>query len=90
VQRKEIIMPARTKTTPTQPLFRVSFSRITGQDCDGQDVLARPKEIGAVWPRKNGKQGGIIALDLIPIELTQRQGVLFLVPVGEEEKGGSQ
>ena len=84
-------MPARTKTTtPTQPLFRVSFSRITGQDREGNDVLARPKEIGAVWPRKNGKQGGIIALDLIPIELTQRQGVLFLVPVGEEEKGGSQ
>lgn len=70
------------------PLYRVSFSRITGQDTHGRDELARPKEIGAVWPRKNGKQGGILQLDIIPIELTQRQGVIFLVPL--EDKGGSQ
>lgn len=70
------------------PLFRVSFARITGQDRDGRDELSRPKEIGAVWPRKNGKQGGILQLDIIPIELTQRQGVIFLVPV--EDQGGSQ
>jgi hypothetical protein len=62
------------------PLYRVSFARITGQDPDGRDELSRPKEIGAVWPRKNGKQGGILQLDIIPIELTQRQGVIFLVP----------
>jgi hypothetical protein len=89
VQRKENIMPARTKTTTTQatqPMFRVSFSRITGQDRDGSDILARPREIGAVWPRKNGKKGGILALDIIPIELTQRQGVIFLVPVDEDSE----
>lgn len=78
------------KTTRTErPLYRVSFARITGQDRDGKDILGHPKEIGAVWPRKNGKSGGILALDLIPIELTQRQGVIFLAPVGEEE-GGSR
>jgi hypothetical protein len=70
------------------PLYRVSFARITGQDRNGRDELSRPKEIGAVWPRKNGKQGGILQLDIIPIELTQRQGVIFLVPV--EDQGGSQ
>lgn len=72
------------------PLYRVSFARITGQDRDGRDELSRPKEIGAVWPRKNGKQGGILQLDIIPIELTQRQGVIFLVPVDGQDQGGSQ
>ena len=72
------------------PMFRVTFSRITGQDENGQDILGRPKEIGAVWPRKNGKAGGILALDIIPIELTQRQGVIFLVPATAPSKGGAQ
>ncbi len=77
------------KTRQTEgPLYRVSFSRIAGQDEEGKDILGRPKEIGAVWPRRNGKAGGILSLDLIPIELTQRQGVLFLVPV--EDEGGAQ
>lgn len=71
-----------------RPLYRVSFARITGQDEDGKDMLGRPKEIGAVWPRRNGKSGGILTLDLIPIELTQRQGVLFLVPTDDE--GGAR
>lgn len=67
------------------PLYRVSFSRITGQDDQGRDELARPKEIGAVWPRKNGKTGGIVQLDIIPVELTQRQGVIFLVPLDSQD-----
>jgi len=77
-----------TNRNQNLPLYRVSFSRITGQDDQGRDELARPKEIGAVWPRKGDKIGGILQLDIIPIELTQRQGVIFLVPV--EDKGGSQ
>lgn len=68
------------------PLYRVTFSRITGKDQDGRDELARPKEIGAVWPRKGDKAGAILQLDIIPIELTQRQGVIFLVP----NDGGAQ
>ena len=80
----------KTKTTGDRPLYRVTFSRITGQDDQGRDVLARPKEIGAVWPRKNGKSGGIIQLDIIPTELAARQGVVFLVPVGEPSEGGAQ
>jgi len=73
-----------------RPLFRVSFARITGQDDQGQDILARPKEIGAVWPRKGDKSGGILQLDIIPIELTQRQGVIFLVPADGEAKEGAR
>ncbi len=74
-----------TNTKSERPMFRVTFSRVTGKDGEGRDILARPKEIGAVWARKGGKAGGIVALDIIPVELAQRQGVLFLVPVGNDE-----
>ncbi|MCO5056965.1 MAG: hypothetical protein M9905_03580 [Rhizobiaceae bacterium] len=50
----------------------------------------KPKEIGAAWPRKNGKQGGILTLDPIPVELTQRKGVLFILPIDVDDKGGLQ
>ena len=74
-----------------RPLFRVSFARIIGKDRNGRDELGRPKEIGAIWQRKNGKQGGILNLDIIPVELTQRQGVLFVLPVEDPSKeGGAQ
>lgn len=76
--------------TPQRPMFRVTFARITGQDSDGSDILSRPKEIGAVWPRRNGKVGGILALDHIPVELSQRKGVIFLVPATRDEEGGAQ
>jgi hypothetical protein len=73
-----------------RPMFRVSFARITGKDGHGNDQLGKPKEIGAIWPRKNGKAGGILSLDLIPVELAQRQGVIFVVPVDEDtDNGGS-
>lgn len=76
----------KKKTTNDKPLFRVTFSRID-TDENGKDIVMRPKEIGAVWPRRNGKQGGILALDLIPIELTQRKGVLFILPVDQVHDG---
>lgn len=78
-----------TATETTKPLYRVTFSRITGKDQYGKDILSRPKEIGAVWARKGDKKGGVVNLDLIPIELTQRQGVLFLVPIDGDDNGGS-
>lgn len=77
-------------TKPERPLYRVTFSRIAGKDEHDQDILSRPKEIGAVWARKNGKAGGILALDIIPIELTRREGVIFLLPVDQDANGGSQ
>lgn len=79
-----------TNTKSERPLFRITFSRITGKDDKGNDVLSRPKEIGAVWARKNGKTGGLISLDLIPVELSQRQGVMFLLPIDQDDNGGSQ
>lgn len=78
----------KKKPTNDKPLFRVSFSRID-KDHDGKEIVMRPKEIGAVWPRKNGKRGGILSLDLIPIELTQRKGILFILPV-DTENGDSR
>lgn len=82
-------MTTTSNSETTKPLFRVTFARITGKDQYGKDILSRPKEIGAVWPRKGDKKGGVVSLDLIPIELTQRQGVLFLVPVEGDDNGGS-
>ena len=79
-----------TNIKSERPLFRITFSRITGQDEKGNDVLSRPKEIGAVWARKNGKTGGLVSLDLIPVELAQRQGVMFLLPIDQDDNGGSQ
>lgn len=79
-----------TTSNNDRPLYRVTFSRITGKDENGQDILARPKEIGAAWARKGDKQGAIISLDIIPTDLVNRNGVLFLLPVRNETTGGSQ
>lgn len=70
-------------------MYRLTFSRITGHDAEGRDIRARPKEIGAVWAREAGKAGGIVSFDFIPVELTQRQGVMFLVPVGSPGEASS-
>jgi hypothetical protein len=48
-----------TNTKPERPMFRITFSRITGQDEKGNDILSRPKEVGAVWARRNGKPAGL-------------------------------
>ena len=79
-----------TETQNQKPLYRVSFSRITGKDDQGQDILGRPKEIGAAWKRKGDKQGAIIQLDIVPTDLMNHNGVMFLVPVTTQDNGGSQ
>jgi uncharacterized protein (DUF736 family) len=79
-----------TTSRNEKPIYRVTFSRITGKDSKGNDILARPKEIGAAWARKGDKQGAIISLDLIPTDLVNRNGVLFLLPVQDRDAGGSQ
>lgn len=65
----------------SKPTHRVTFSRITGTDENGQEKLGPAREIGAIWPRKPDKKGGILKLDHIPVELTKHQGVLFILPV---------
>ncbi len=79
-----------TNSKNERPLFRITFSRITGKDDNGQDILARPKEIGAAWARKGDKKGAIINLDIIPTDLVNRNGVLFLLPVDQEKSESSQ
>lgn len=75
----------REKSEPkNRPLYRVSFARKTGVDDKGNDTLGAAREIGSVWPRRDGK-GGILRLDHIPIELTQNQGVMFLFPTETAE-----
>ena len=77
-------------TRNERPLYRVTFSRITGTDDHGNDVLARPREIGAAWARKADKKGAIISLDIIPTDLVNRNGVLFLLPLDDNANGGAQ
>ncbi len=64
-----------------KPTHRVSFARVIGQDENGADQLGSAREIGAIWPRENGK-GAILRLDHIPVELTRHQGVLFVSEIG--------
>jgi uncharacterized protein (DUF736 family) len=64
-----------------KPMFRVSFSRITGKNDQGNDTLGKPREIGAAWKRTNGKKGAIVQLDIVPTDLANHNGVMFLVPV---------
>lgn len=79
-----------TNAKNERPMFRVTFSRIIKKDEHGNDVLGSPREIGAIWSRKNGKTGGILNLDIIPTELVSRQGVIFIVPVDAKDEGGAQ
>lgn len=64
-----------------KPLYRVGCSRITGQDENGKDTLGHCREIGAVWPRRNGTGGAIMKLDIVPAEIANHQAVIFLMPV---------
>ena len=67
--------------TKKRPLYRVTFALRSTLE---PDKLAKPREIGAVWPR-TGKPGGIVRFDVVPHDLAQ--GVIFLVPV---ENGGAE
>ena len=69
----------------SKPIHRISFARIIGQDTEGKDILGPTREIGAIWPRKNGKKGGILKFDHIPAELALHQGVLFTLPVDQDD-----
>lgn len=71
-----------------KPLYRVTFSRFIGKDQRGQDILSYPREIGAVWQRKETGKGAILELDLIPTDLVNRNGVIFLMPNDDGENGG--
>ena len=63
--------------TTKKPTHRISFARFIGTDEQGNEKLGAAREIGAIWPRENGK-GGILRLDHVPIELTRHEGVIFV------------
>lgn len=62
----------------------MTFSSGSGKDEACRDILIRPREIGAIWPRKDGKTGGILMRGIMPVETTHRQGVVFILPVDDE------
>lgn len=64
------------------PTHRVSFGRNI-IDANGEEKLTTTREIGAVWPKTNGKES-YIGLDIIPVELTRHQGVLFFDEIPAE------
>ncbi len=66
-----------------RPLYRVGCARIIGKDAHGKDELGSYREIGAVWPRKNGEGGAIMKLDIVPAEIANHQAVIFLNPPKE-------
>lgn len=73
-----------SKNTKTErPLFRVTFSSVK-TDKDGNETVGKPREIGAAWPRKNGKKGAILSLDLVPVDFGK--GVIFLLPVDDRDE----
>lgn len=76
-----------TKTKSERPLFRVTFSSVK-TDRDGNDIVGKPREIGAAWPRRNGKKGAILSLDLVPVDFAK--GIIFLLPVDQADEGGSR
>ena len=78
-------MATRTKTE--RPLFRVTFSSVK-TDKDGNEIVGKPREIGAAWPRRNGKKGAILSLDLFPVDFAK--GVIFLLPVDQNDEEGSR
>ena len=63
--------------TTNKPTHRVSFARFIGVDEQGEKKLGSAREIGAIWPRENGK-GGILRLDHMPVELTRHEGIVFI------------
>lgn len=57
-----------------KPTHRISFSE-KQLDGSGHEKLGQPVEVAVVWPRKEGKQGGIIEWHVSPEKLGN--GVYF-------------
>ena len=68
------------------PTHRISFSEKKWDD-RGNEKLGTPVEVATVWPRKNGKQGGIIQWHIAPERLNN--GVYFMLE-NERQQNRSQ
>ena len=52
----------------TYPTHRISFAeKIT--DRSGNPKVGKPVEVAVVWPRKDGKQGGVLEWNIKPEKL---------------------
>ena len=67
----------------TYPTHRISFSE-KKLDHRGHDKLGPPVEVATVWPRKNGKEGGIIQWNISPEKLND--GVYFMLDNERQHK----
>jgi len=56
------------------PIHGITFSE-KQIDANGQEKLGKPIEVATIWPRKNGKQGGILDWHVDPGNLPD--GVYF-------------
>lgn len=68
-----------------KPAFRVMRARVKGRDSNGRAEYGSFRAIGAVWHPDENKKWSPMPLDLIPIELTQREAVLYLAPVEDTQ-----
>lgn len=66
----------------TQPTHTISFSE-KSVDQFGKEKLGKPTEVATVWPRKEGKQGGIIDWHIKPEKL--KDGVYFHLENNREQ-----
>lgn len=72
----------------TYPSHTITFSEKT-VDERGYEKLGKPVEVGTVWPRKEGKQGGIIDWSIKPEKLGN--GVYFHLDYNRQQtREGSQ
>lgn len=65
------------------PIHRIAFSK-KQIDADGQEKLGRPVDVGAVWPRKNEKKGGLVSWTLSPKNLGD--GAWFFLDTERNQK----
>lgn len=52
----------------TYPTHRISFAEKTSDEA-GNEKVGKPVEVAVVWPRKDGKQGGILEWNIKPEKL---------------------
>lgn len=74
----------QTTTKKSPPVYRLCFSAKNGTDRNGQQTLAYPVEIGAVFERRERDKGLIAKFSIIPTEL--KDGVLFLMPAETDRR----
>ena len=79
-------MATKKTIAKTRPTHRISFCTRLGLDAEGVERLGPPREVGAVWPRKDAsKIGGVIRFDHTPRE----PGVYFIVPLTDDAAEGA-